>query len=75
MGPGVKACAAPFGEQRLGRIHGCIGQERDVHAFNFVASESEPGQDILERCILERRPQKMEHWRNARAERVLKSCP
>ena len=30
-------------EQRLGRIHR-IGQERDVHAFNFVASESEEGQ-------------------------------
>jgi hypothetical protein len=40
-------------EQRLGRIHR-IGQERDVHAFNFVASESEEGQPIIEGRILER---------------------
>ncbi len=40
-------------EQRLGRIHR-IGQDRDVHAFNFVASESEEGQPIIEGRILER---------------------
>src|SRR5580658_975844 len=56
-------------EQRLGRIHR-IGQERDVHAFNFVASESEEGQDIIEGRILERLLQKMEQMRNALADRV-----
>ena len=56
-------------EQRLGRIHR-IGQERDVHAFNFVASESEEGHDIIEGRILERLLQKMEQMRNALADRV-----
>jgi superfamily II DNA or RNA helicase len=56
-------------EQRLGRIHR-IGQERDVHAFNFVASESEEGQPIIEGRILERLLQKMEQMRNALADRV-----
>jgi superfamily II DNA/RNA helicase len=46
-------------EQRLGRIHR-IGQERDVHAFNFVASESEEGQPIIEGRILERVLHKMD---------------
>ncbi len=53
-------------EQRLGRIHR-IGQDRDVHAFNFVASESEEGQPIIEGRILERLLQKMEQMRNALA--------
>ena len=56
-------------EQRLGRIHR-IGQDRDVHAFNFVASESEEGQTIIEGRILERLLQKMEQMRNALADRV-----
>jgi superfamily II DNA or RNA helicase len=56
-------------EQRLGRIHR-IGQERDVHAFNFVASESEEGQPIIEGRILERLLQKIEQMRNALADRV-----
>ncbi len=56
-------------EQRLGRIHR-IGQERDVHAFNFVASESEEGQPIIEGRILERLLHKMEQMRNALADRV-----
>ena len=56
-------------EQRLGRIHR-IGQERDVHAFNFVATESEEGQPIIEGRILERLLQKMEQMRNALADRV-----
>ncbi|HET6144285.1 MAG TPA: helicase-related protein [Candidatus Acidoferrales bacterium] len=56
-------------EQRLGRIHR-IGQDRDVHAFNFVASESEDGQTIIEGRILERLLQKMEQMRNALADRV-----
>ena len=42
-------------EQRLGRIHR-IGQERDVHTFNFVASDSEEGQPIVEGRILARIP-------------------
>jgi len=45
-------------EQRLGRIHR-IGQERDVHAFNFVASASEEGQPIVEGRILERLLEKL----------------
>lgn len=56
-------------EQRLGRIHR-IGQDRDVHAFNFVASESEEGQPIIEGRILERLLQKMEQMRGALADRV-----
>ena len=56
-------------EQRLGRIHR-IGQDRDVHAFNFVASESEEGQPIIEGRILERLLHKMEQMRNALADRV-----
>jgi len=56
-------------EQRLGRIHR-IGQERDVHAFNFVASESEEGQDIIEGRILERLLHKIDQMRNALADRV-----
>jgi superfamily II DNA or RNA helicase len=56
-------------EQRLGRIHR-IGQDRDVHAFNFVASESEEGQPIIEGRILERLLQKMEQMRSALADRV-----
>jgi superfamily II DNA or RNA helicase len=56
-------------EQRLGRIHR-IGQDRDVHAFNFVASESEEGQPIIEGRILERLLQKMEQMRNALSDRV-----
>jgi SNF2 family DNA or RNA helicase len=56
-------------EQRLGRIHR-IGQDRDVHTFNFVASESEEGQPIIEGRILERLLQKMEQMRNALADRV-----
>jgi len=44
-------------EQRLGRIHR-IGQERDVYAFNFVATDSEDGQPIVEgrilHCLLEK---------------------
>jgi superfamily II DNA or RNA helicase len=56
-------------EQRLGRIHR-IGQERDVHAFNFVASESEEGQPIIEGRILERLLHKMEQMRSALSDRV-----
>jgi len=56
-------------EQRLGRIHR-IGQEREVHAFNFVASESEEGQPIIEGRILERLLYKLDQMRGALADRI-----
>ena len=56
-------------EQRLGRIHR-IGQERDVHAFNFVASDSEEGQPIVEGRILERLLEKLDQMRAVLADRV-----
>ncbi|HEX9910056.1 MAG TPA: helicase-related protein, partial [Desulfatiglandales bacterium] len=56
-------------EQRLGRIHR-IGQERDVYAFNFVASESEEGQPIIEGRILQRLLVKLEQMRSVLADRV-----
>src|SRR5216683_228869 len=56
-------------EQRLGRIHR-IGQERDCHAFNFVAAQSEEGQDIVEGRILARLLQKLEQMRTVLADRV-----
>jgi SNF2 family DNA or RNA helicase len=56
-------------EQRLGRIHR-IGQERDVYVFNFVASESEEGQPIIEGRILQRLLSKLEQIRLVLADRV-----
>jgi superfamily II DNA or RNA helicase len=56
-------------EQRLGRIHR-IGQEREVHAFNFVASSSAEGQPIVEGRILERLLHKLEQMRTVLADRV-----
>jgi len=56
-------------EQRLGRIHR-IGQERDVHAFNFVASDSEEGQPIVEGRILKRLLEKLDQMREVLADRV-----
>jgi superfamily II DNA or RNA helicase len=56
-------------EQRLGRIHR-IGQERDVYAFNFVAAESEDGQDIIEGRILQRLLEKLEQMRAVLADRI-----
>ncbi len=56
-------------EQRLGRIHR-IGQKRDVHAFNFVASESEDGQPVIEGRILQRLLEKLEQMRVVLADRV-----
>jgi superfamily II DNA or RNA helicase len=56
-------------EQRLGRIHR-IGQERDVYAFNFVATDSEDGQPVIEGRILERLLQKLDQMRDALAGRV-----
>jgi superfamily II DNA or RNA helicase len=56
-------------EQRLGRIHR-IGQDRECHAFNFVARESEDGQPVIEGRILERLLSKLEQMRTALADRV-----
>ena len=56
-------------EQRLARIHR-IGRERDVHAFNFVTSESHEGQPIIEGRILERLLHKIEQMRSALSDRV-----
>src|SRR5439155_20810193 len=56
-------------EQRLGRIHR-IGQDRECHAFNFVASASEDGQPIIEGRILERLLGKLEQMRSVLADRV-----
>ncbi len=56
-------------EQRLGRIHR-IGQDRDCHVFNFVASASEDGQPVIEGRILERLLAKLEQMRTVLADRV-----
>jgi hypothetical protein len=56
-------------EQRLGRIHR-IGQDRDVYAFNFVASDSEEGQPVIEGRILQRLLMKLEQMRAVLADRV-----
>jgi SNF2 family DNA or RNA helicase len=56
-------------EQRLGRIHR-IGQERDCHAFNFIAAQSEEGQDIVEGRILTRLLEKLDQMRAVLADRV-----
>ena len=56
-------------EQRLGRIHR-IGQTRDVYAFNFVATDSEDGQPIIEGRILHRLLEKLDQMRDALEGRV-----
>ena len=56
-------------EQRLGRIHR-IGQERECHAYNFVAAESEEGQPIIEGRILQCLLKKLEQMRSALSDRV-----
>jgi superfamily II DNA or RNA helicase len=56
-------------EQRLGRIHR-IGQDRDVHVFNFVASESEDGQPVVEGRILERLLAKLDQMKAVLEDRV-----
>src|SRR5881396_3749551 len=56
-------------EQRLGRIHR-IGQDRDCHVFNFVASGSEEGQPVIEGQILERLLTKLDQMRAVLADRV-----
>jgi len=56
-------------EQRLGRIHR-IGQERDCYVFNFVATDSEDGQPIVEGRILHRLLQKLDQMNEALEGRV-----
>src|SRR5947209_18547062 len=56
-------------EQRLGRIHR-IGQKRDCYAFNFVATDSEEGQPIIEGRILQRLLEKLDQMRDALEDRV-----
>ncbi len=56
-------------EQRLGRIHR-IGQDRDVYAFNFVATDSEDGQPIVEGRILHRLLEKLDTMNEALEGRV-----
>jgi hypothetical protein len=56
-------------EQRLGRIHR-IGQERDVYVFNFVATDSEEGEPIIEGHILHRLLMKLDQMRDALEGRV-----
>jgi SNF2 family DNA or RNA helicase len=56
-------------EQRLGRIHR-IGRERDVYAYNFVATDSEDGQPVIEGRILQRLLYKLEQMREALEGRV-----
>jgi hypothetical protein len=56
-------------EQRLGRIHR-IGQDRDVYAFNFVATDSEDGQPIVEGRILHRLLEKLDNISEALEGRV-----
>lgn len=56
-------------EQRLGRIHR-IGQDRDAYAFNFVATESEDGQPVIEGRILQRLLEKLDQMRETLGGRV-----
>ena len=56
-------------EQRLGRIHR-IGQEKDVYVFNFVATESEGGEPVIEGRILHRLLEKLDQMNEALEGRV-----
>jgi superfamily II DNA or RNA helicase len=56
-------------EQRLGRINR-IGQDRDVYAFNFVATDSEDSQPIVEGRILHRLLEKLDTMNEALEGRV-----
>jgi SNF2 family DNA or RNA helicase len=56
-------------EQRLGRIHR-IGQERDVYVFNFVATQSEDGEPVVEGRILHRLLEKLDQMKDALEGRV-----
>ena len=55
-------------EQRMGRIHR-IGQDREVHVFNFVATNTEEGRvlaTLLNKIRVDRRPQDGSHLRRDR---------
>ena len=56
-------------EQRLGRIHR-IGQKNDAYVFNFVATDSEAGQPIIEGRILHRLLEKLDQMKEALEGRV-----
>jgi hypothetical protein len=56
-------------EQRLGRIHR-IGQRDDCYAFNFVATNSEAGDSIVEGRILQRLLEKLEIMKRSLEGRV-----
>jgi superfamily II DNA or RNA helicase len=56
-------------EQRLGRIHR-IGQDKDCYAFNFVATDSEDRQPIVEGRILHRLLEKLDTMNEALEGRV-----
>ncbi|MBN2133798.1 MAG: DUF3883 domain-containing protein [Sedimentisphaerales bacterium] len=56
-------------EQRLGRIHR-IGQRDDCYAFNFVATEGDNGDAIVEGRILQRLLEKLEAMKASLAGRV-----
>jgi superfamily II DNA or RNA helicase len=56
-------------EQRLGRIHR-IGQRDDCYAFNFVATNSEAGDSIVEGRILQRLLEKLEVMKRSLEGRV-----
>jgi len=56
-------------EQRLGRIHR-IGQDRDCYAYNFVATDSEEGEPVIEGRILHKLLEKLEKMKSALSDRV-----
>jgi superfamily II DNA or RNA helicase len=56
-------------EQRLGRIHR-IGQKNDAYVYNFVATDSESGQPVIEGRILHRLLEKLDQMRGALQGRV-----
>ena len=53
----------------MGRIHR-IGQDRDVYVFNFMATDSEHGEPVIEGRILHRLLEKLEQMRTALHGRV-----
>jgi hypothetical protein len=56
-------------EQRLGRIHR-VGQRDDCYVFNFVATDSESGDSIVEGRILQRLLEKLELMKRSLEGRV-----
>lgn len=56
-------------EQRMGRIHR-IGQDREVFAYNFVATQSEDGAPVIEGQILNRLLEKIAEMGRALEGRV-----